>query len=157
GQSNLANQNANDNTSNATSGPVNINGPGGDVEVNDSQLKSLADADPEVTQGAEQSNVLAQDQEANDASTQNKSASSQNNNATQNANSNTSTATSQTVSINGSGDVTVADSKLESRADADSEITQGALQSNFLDQHQGAGANSSQTEFSSGQHNTANQ
>src|SRR5262249_58211378 len=114
-QNNTANQNANDNHSTATSGPVSISG-GGDVTADGFIGESLAEAGSHIGQLAGQSNDLEQSQDAGDHSTQIQSQDGQSNTANQNANGNTASATSGPVAITGlgSGDVNVTGSDLES-------------------------------------------
>src|SRR5262249_62376261 len=105
---------------------------------------STARAGPEVSQGAEQSNALAQSQQADAHSTQTQSQDGQSNTANQTADPNHSDATSGTVSITGGGDVEVEASELKSSAEAGVTIGQLAFQSNDGSQDQAAGEDSNQ-------------
>src|SRR4029079_6860444 len=139
-------QTASSNSTNATSSTVNIHGDG-DVGVFDSTVKSSAKADLQVTQEAGQSNENLQNPRegveqgagSDDGDiTQTQSLGTQANGSTQTASSNSTNATSSTVSVSAGGGVTIADSDIESIAEAGSYIGQLASQSNAADQNQEA-------------------
>src|SRR5262249_30765352 len=134
-------QTANGNSPTVTSGPINISGSG-DVTVDPSEVKSIAQSALAIEQKTEQNNSTTQSQTAGDGTvTQSQSGAPQTNKGgTQSANSNSPTATSGPINISGLEDVTVDDSDVESIAEAGSLIGQLASQSNGNDQSQEGGS-----------------